>query len=413
MRFPGMGRTLLIRETLAVSLGALRVNKLRSLLTMLGIVIGVAAVIAMVALGRGAQNSVNDRIAALGTTLLTVNPGQVTTRGIASATDRAKLTTDDADALARDGRYIAAVEPEMSRSLQVQFGGSNANTTVLGTTPNYLDVRKYTLAAGTMFTQNDDDARSRVAVLGQTVLANLGVGNDIVGQEVRINSMPFKVIGTLASKGSGGGFGDPDDEVLIPISTARFRVFTTKELRTIGVLAPSESLITRSMVDIDRILRRSHHIAPGGAPDFQVRNQADFLNTFAATTQAFTMLLAGIAAVSLIVGGIGIMNIMLVSVTERTREIGVRKALGATRRNILLQFLIESVVLSLLGGLIGVSIGAGSAILFRLLLSWNTAVSGSSILLAFGFSALVGVAFGVWPARRAASLDPIVSLRYE
>ena len=402
-----------MRETVSVSLGALRVNKLRSLLTMLGIVIGVGAVIAMVALGRGAQNSVNDRIAALGTTLLTVNPGQITTRGIASATDRARLTTDDADALERDGRYLAAVEPEMSRSLQVQLGASNANTTVLGTTPNYLDVRKYTIAAGAMFTQADDDARARVVVLGQTVLQNLGVGNEIVGQDVRINSMPFRVVGTLASKGSGGGFGDPDDQVLIPISTARFRVFTTKDLRAIGVLAPSESLITRSMVDIDRVLRRSHHIAPGGAADFQVRNQADFLNTFAATTEAFTMLLAGIAAVSLIVGGIGIMNIMLVSVTERTREIGVRKALGATRKNILLQFLIESVVLSLLGGFIGVCLGAGSAILFRYLLAWNTAVSPSSILLAFGFSALVGIAFGVWPARRAAALDPIVSLRYE
>jgi putative ABC transport system permease protein len=407
------GGTLLVKETVSVSLSALRVNKLRSLLTMLGIVIGVGAVIAMVALGRGAQNSVNDRIAALGTTLLTVNPGQVTSRGIASATDRARLTTDDADALVRDGRYIAAVEPEMSRSLQVQFGGSNANTTVLGTTPNYLEVRKYSLASGAMLTQADDDARARVAVLGQTVLQNLGVGNEIVGQEIRINSMPFRVIGTLATKGSGGGFGDPDDEVLIPIGTARIRVFTTKDLRTIGVLAPSESLITRTMVDIDRILRRSHHIAPGGAPDFQVRNQADFLNTFAATTQAFTMLLAGIAAVSLIVGGIGIMNIMLVSVTERTREIGVRKALGATRKNILLQFLIESVVLSLLGGFIGICLGAGSAILFRYLLSWNTAVSPSSIVLAFGFSALVGVLFGVWPARRAAALDPIVSLRYE
>ncbi len=413
MRLPGMGGTLLMRETLSVSLGALRVNKLRSLLTMLGIVIGVGAVIAMVALGRGAQNSVNERIAALGTTLLTVSPGQVSSRGIASATDRARLTADDADALERDGQYIAAVEPEMSRSLQVQYGGTNANTTVLGTTPNYLDVRKYSMAGGTMFTPVDDDARRRVAVLGQTVLSNLGAGNEIIGQEIRINSIPFTVIGTLATKGSGGGFGDPDDEILIPLSTARFRVFTTKDLRAIGVLAPSESLITRAMVDIDRILRRSHHIPAGGAPDFQIRNQADFLNTFAATTQAFTLLLAGIAAVSLVVGGIGIMNIMLVSVTERTREIGVRKALGATRRNILLQFLIESVVLSLLGGFIGVCLGAGSAILFRLLLSWNTAVSASSIALAFGFSALVGIAFGVWPARRAAALDPIVSLRYE
>jgi len=404
---------MLVKETIGVALGALRVNKLRSLLTMLGIVIGVGAVIAMVALGRGAQNSVNARISALGTTLLTVNPGQVQSGGVASATDRARLTADDADAHVRDGKWIAAVEPEMGRSLQVQFRNANTNTTVLGTTPNYLDVRKYSLAAGNMFTSQDDDGRRRVAVLGQTTLQNLGVGNEIVGQEIRINSIPFQVIGTLASKGSGGGFGDPDDQVLIPLGTARFRVFTTKDLRTIGVLAPSESLITRTMVDIDRILRRSHRIPPGGAADFQIRNQADFLNTFAATTQAFTLLLAGIATVSLVVGGIGIMNIMLVSVTERTREIGVRKALGATRKNILLQFLIESVVLSLLGGFIGICLGGGSAVLFRSTLHWNTAVAPSSILLAFGFSALVGVAFGVWPARRAASLNPIEALRYE
>jgi len=404
---------MLVKETIGVALGALRVNKLRSLLTMLGIVIGVGAVIAMVALGSGAQNSVNARISALGTTLLTVNPGQVQSGGVASATDRARLTADDADALVRDGKWIAAVEPEMGRSLQVQFRNANTNTTVLGTTPNYLDVRKYSLAAGNMFTSQDDDGRRRVAVLGQTTLQNLGVGNEIVGQEIRINSIPFQVIGTLASKGSGGGFGDPDDQVLIPLGTARFRVFTTKDLRTIGVLAPSESLITRTMVDIDRILRRSHRIPPGGAADFQIRNQADFLNTFAATTQAFTLLLAGIATVSLVVGGIGIMNIMLVSVTERTREIGVRKALGATRKNILLQFLIESVVLSLLGGFIGICLGGGSAVLFRSTLHWNTAVAPSSILLAFGFSALVGVAFGVWPARRAASLNPIEALRYE
>jgi putative ABC transport system permease protein len=403
---------MLLAETIAVALNALRVNKLRSLLTMLGIVIGVGAVIAMVALGRGAQNSVKERIEALGTTLLTIQPGQVQRGGVASGTDRARLTIDDADALEREGRFIAAVEPEMSRNLQVQFGAENTNTTVLGTTPNYLEVRKYSLDAGSMFAKQDDDARRRVAVLGQTVVNDLGLGGDAVGQEVRINSMPFRVIGVLASKGSGG-FGDPDDQVLIPISTARFRVFTTKDLRTIGVLAPSESLITRSMVDVDRILRRAHRIPPGGDADFRIRSQSDFLNTFAATTQAFTMLLAGIAAVSLVVGGIGIMNIMLVSVTERTREIGVRKALGATRHNILLQFLIESVVLSLLGGMIGVSLGAGSAVLFRHTLHWNTAVSGSSVLLAFGFSALVGVAFGVWPARRAAALDPIVSLRYE
>ena len=405
---------MLITETLQVALDALRVNKLRSALTMLGIVIGVSAVIAMVALGRGAQNSVNERIAALGTTLLTVVPGQLTVGGVASQTDRAPLTVDDAQALQNGAQWIAAVEPEMARQLPVQFRGANTSTQVIGTTPNYLDVRKYSLAAGRMFTSGDDDGRRRVAVLGQTVVNNLNTtADDILGAFIRVRGIQFTVIGVLAPKGGASSFADPDDELLIPLGTARFRVLDTKNLRSISLLAPSESLLTQTMSEADRLLRRSHHLQSGRPDDFQIRNQADFLNTFAQTTQSFTALLAGIAAVSLLVGGIGIMNIMLVSVTERTREIGIRKALGATRANILLQFLIEAVVLSLLGGLLGVMLGAGGAVVMRQAFHWNTAVASSSIVLAFVFSALVGIVFGVWPARRASALDPIASLRYE
>jgi len=408
------GRDMLIGETVAVALGALRANKLRSALTMLGVVIGVAAVVAVVALGRGAQQSVNARISALGTTMLTVIPGQVFGRGVASGSDRAKLTLDDANALADQGRVLTAVEPEMSQNMQVQYGSKNANTSVIGTTANYLDVRKYTMDVGKMFNDAEDRGRERVAVLGAAIPDNLGApAAALVGQPIRIGGLQYTVIGVLASKGQTGGFQNPDDQILIPINTARFRAFGSDRIRSINVLAPSEAEIPETMADIERVLRRAHKLQPGVDDDFTIRNQSDFLATLGETTQVFTALLAGIAAVSLLVGGIGIMNIMLVSVTERTREIGVRKALGATRGNILLQFLIEAVVLCLLGGIGGVILGAGGAIIMNRVASWATSVSVASVIIALIFSAAVGILFGVWPARRAAALDPIVALRYE
>ncbi|MHB1223354.1 MAG: ABC transporter permease [Gemmatimonadaceae bacterium] len=406
---------MLVGETLSVALGALRANKLRSFLTMLGIVIGVSAVIAVVALGRGAQKAVNERISALGTTLLTVNAGQAFGRGVASADSRAPLTMDDATFLAERITHATAVQPEMSRQLQVQYLNKNTNTQVVGTTSNYLEVRKYEMEAGRMFTTADDMGRRRVAVVGPSVLASLGLDNPqaLIGQPVRIRGLQFEVVGVLKSKGSSSGFNDPDDQVLIPLQTARFRAFGSDRLRSISVLATSDAEIPLAMADIQKLLRRSHRLRQGQADDFQIRNQADFLSTAAETTQVFGLLLAGIATVSLLVGGIGIMNIMLVSVTERTREIGVRKALGATSNNILLQFLIEAVVLCLVGGLVGVILGTGGAWALSALGSFSTDVSSDSIVLAFVFSALVGVVFGVWPARRAATLDPIVALRYE
>ena len=406
---------MLLGETIGVALGALRANKLRSFLTMLGVVIGVGAVIAVVALGRGAQQSVSARITALGTTLLTVFPGQIfAPGGVASGGDRAVMKVADAKALDSAGSAIAAVAPEMERQLQVQYLNTNTNTDVIGTTPNYLQVRKYQIAEGKMFTEGDDRASRRVAVLGASVPDNLGVAAaSLVGQNVRIGGFLFEVIGVLATKGIGGGFGDPDDQVLIPLTTAQFRVFGTDGIRQIGVLAASELEIPMAMAQIQRTLRREHRLRVGIPDDFRIRNQSDFLNTLGETTQIFTFLLSGIAAVSLLVGGIGIMNIMLVSVTERTREIGVRKALGATPRNILLQFLIEAVVLCLLGGVGGIVFGWGAAFALSKFGNFNTSVAPSSILLAFLFSGFVGILFGVWPARRAAALDPIQSLRYE
>lgn len=406
---------MLIGETLSVALGALRANKLRSFLTMLGIVIGVSAVIAVVALGRGAQKSVEDRIAALGTTLLTIQPGQAFGRGVASGTDRARITLDEYEMLVERGTVLKAIQPEMSQQLQVQYLNRNMNVRTVGTTANYLEVRKYELEAGRMFTNGDDVGRRRVAVVGPAVLTGLGLDNPqaLIGENVRIRGLQFEVIGVLKSKGDANPFNNPDEQVLIPIQTARYRAFGTDRVNSISVLAESEAQIPAAMAEIQKILRRSLRLRPGQPDNFNIRNQADFLNTAAETTQVFGLLLAGIATVSLVVGGIGIMNIMLVSVTERTREIGVRKALGATKSNILLQFLIEAVVLCLLGGLVGVIIGAGGAIALSRFGTFTTQVSTDSIVLAFVFSAVVGVVFGVWPARRAATLDPITALRYE
>jgi putative ABC transport system permease protein len=404
-----------VNEILRVALEALRVNKMRSILTMLGIIIGVGAVIAMLALGNGAKAAVNERIAALGTTMVTVVPGQVFTGGIASNADRAQLKVDDATMLEQRGTTFTAVEPEMSRNQQVQYITANTSTNVTGAPANFAEVRKYTIGVGRMFTENDDFGRKRVAVVGSTTATNLGVTSPagLVGQQIRINGVAFEVVGVFAPKGGATGFNDPDDQIVIPLGTARFRLFGTENLRSINLLAPSEDKIDEVMADASKILRRAHRLPVGRPDDFQIRNQADFLNTAAETTQVFTALLAGVALVSLLVGGIGIMNIMLVSVTERTREVGVRKALGATRKTILAQFLIEAVVLCALGGVIGILAGTGTAAILHTALNWNTQVSIPSVVLAFVFSAAVGIIFGVWPARRAASLDPILALRYE
>ena len=404
---------MLLGEIVRVALEALRANKLRSLLTMLGIIIGVGAVITMLALGSGAQKSVQDRIQALGPTLLSIYPGQSFTRGVASDT-RVSLTMDDDTALANNARYLTDVVPELSRNLQVQQGSQNINVSVVGTTPNYAPVRNYTITAGRMFTAGDDAARRRVAVLGSAIPDMLNSNRTaMIGQEILIRGISFEIVGVLSEKGSQGSFSNPDEQMLIPLETARYRVMGTNRLRDIAVKVDDINHMNLAMIEIERVLRRQHKIRAGQDNDFQIRNQTDILATLQQTTETFKYLLAGIAAVSLLVGGIGIMNIMLVSVTERTREIGVRKALGATRFNIMFQFLVEALVLCLLGGLIGVLIGSFGAVVLSRLAHWNTLISPLAILLAFVFSAAVGLFFGIWPARRAASLDPIVALRYE
>jgi len=401
-------------EVLQIAFASLRANKLRSGLTMLGIVIGIGSVIAVVALGTGAKQSVQERIAKLGTTLLQVNAQRIAQGGVQLA-DAKRMTMADVKMLEERATKLSAIQPQQDQRLMVQYGRQNSQSSVTGTTPNFLEVRKYKLAAGRMFTSQDNEARRRVTVLGATPLGNLGITepSQIIGELVRIRGLQFEVIGVLAPKGQVSGFGDPDDQVLIPFETGRWRVFGTDRLNDINLLAMHEDSVNAAMEEVASIMRRSHKLRPGKPDDFTIRNQADFLNTLGATTEVFTYLLSGIATVSLLVGGIGIMNIMLVSVTERTREIGIRKALGATKLTILTQFLAEAIALCLFGGLIGVAVGAGTAWTLRTSFGWSTVIVPSSIVTAFIFSALVGVLFGVWPARRAASLDPIVALRYE
>jgi putative ABC transport system permease protein len=403
---------MLLDETVRVALQAIRANKLRSLLTALGIIIGVGAVITMIALGTGAKKAVQDRIQALGPTLLTLFAGQSFRGGVAQ-NNRVSLTMDDDTALANQARYLVAVVPELATSLQVQIGSQNANVSIVGTTPNYVPVHTYTLTAGRMFTNGENQARQRYAVLGASVPTMFNANPAaLIGQEMQVRGIPFTIIGILSEKGSQG-FSNPDEQILIPLETARYRIMGTDRLRSITAQVDSLTNMNLAMIEIERVLRRQHKIRSGGDNDFQIRNQTDILSTFQQTTQTFGFLLAGIAAVSLLVGGIGIMNIMLVSVTERTREIGVRKALGATRANILLQFLVEALVLCLVGGSVGVLLGTVGALVLSRVAHWNTAISPFSILLAFVFSAIVGLFFGIYPARRAAALDPIVALRYE
>ncbi|MEO8032426.1 MAG: ABC transporter permease [Gemmatimonadota bacterium] len=404
---------MLVGETISVAIQSIRANKLRAMLTTLGIIIGVGAVITMVALGTGAQKAVQDQINALGPNLLTVFPGQSFMRGVASAT-RVSLTTDDSDDLQQSATMLSAVVPEMQTQLQVKYGGTNINTTIDGTTPNFFPVKNFNLAYGRLFSSGDNASQERYAVLGYEIPNQLNANPAaMIGQTVLIGGSPFEIIGVLRKKGAQGSFFNPDEQILIPLQTARYRVMGSNRLRSITVQVMDSIPLQQGMVDLERVMRKAHKIRPGGDNDFRIQNQQDILATQQATTQIFTTLLASIAAVSLLVGGIGIMNIMLVSVTERTREIGVRKALGATAINIMMQFLIEALVLCLAGGFVGILLGIGITTVLAHAAGWNALVSGKAVALSFGFSAAIGLFFGIWPARRAARLDPITALRYE
>ncbi len=402
-------------ESVIIAFEGLKANKLRSVLTMLGIIIGVGAVIAMVAIGIGVQQKVESSIAGLGSNLLIVVPGASSPSGGVrlAAGSNITLTNKDAQAIAREVDNINAVAPAVSRQFQLVFGNQNWQTSVQGSTPEFLEVRNWNIASGAFFSSRDLDARARVVVIGQTLVTNLFGDINPIGQTIRINKAPFKVIGVFEAKGQSAAGQDQDDVAVIPLTTAQDRLMGITYVSNINIQAANAEVIDQVQNDISALLRVRHRIQSGAPDDFTVRNLAAIMATAAETTGAITTLLGCIAAISLVVGGIGIMNIMLVSVTERTREIGIRKALGATYSNILLQFLIEAIVLGVTGGLLGILLGVASAHIISTVAGWNTVISPSSILLAFGVSVAIGLFFGLYPARKAALLDPIEALRHE
>jgi len=404
---------MLVFEIIAVAMGAIRANALRSVLTTLGIVIGVGAVITMVALGEGAQQRVQQQIETMGTTVLTIRPGQQFWGGVSRGETQMRI--EDAEALRSETLGLLKVSPELQSRMQVAYLRWNSSNTLMGVWPEYFEIYNHEVVAGRFFTEGELRGRRRVAVLGHNLPESLGETPPelLIGQTIQLRGIPFEVIGVLAEKGDAAWV-RPDEQVFIPQSTAQYRVMGGRD-RLNAIYASTESTeeLDRAYGEIDRIMRREHRIRPGEEADFNIRNSADLLETFNETNETFTLLLAGIAGVSLLVGGIGIMNIMLVSVTERTREIGVRKALGATRRAIMTQFLVEALFLCVLGGLLGVVVGYGAAELMTRVAEWETVVAPQAVAVALAFSAGIGLFFGIWPARRASMLDPIDALRYE
>ncbi|HEU5260857.1 MAG TPA: ABC transporter permease [Gemmatimonadales bacterium] len=389
-------------------------NKLRTLLTMLGIVIGVAAVILMVAVGYGAQSRIQEQVASLGTNLIVITPGSTTRGGVSlGAGTFNRLTVEDADKLIREGTVLSGVSPVTFTRAQIVGGAGNWRAPINGVSTAYQTIRDWPVEAGTFF--SDDDVRSmrKVAIVGKTVADNLFPGIDAVGQQVRLRNVPFTIVGVLAAKGQTAGGADQDDVVLVPYTTAQTRLSGVSFIGQILVSAALATDIPAAQQEIRAILRESHRLSEDENDDFTVRNQSDLAEAAQSTTEVMSLLLAAIASISLVVGGIGIMNIMLVSVTERTREIGIRLAVGARGSDVLTQFLVESVAMSLLGGLFGLAMGFGGAVLLGRLTGWSTATPPAAVLIAVGFSAAVGVFFGWYPARKAARLDPIEALRHD
>ena len=393
---------------------ALRRNKMRSFLTMLGIIIGVAAVITMLAIGQGAEYSVKQQIASLGTNVLIIFPGSQQRGGIrVGAGSMTTLTEEDAQAIRDECPAVAYVSPGTFAGGQVIAGNLNWATSIQGVGADYTQIREWAVQYGNFFTDQDIKAATKVCVLGATVAANLFPDADPVGQNIRIRNVPFKVIGVMTKKGQNAMGQDQDDIILAPYSTVQRRLSHFPYIMQILVSAVSSNEIETAQKQISELLRMRHKVAPYDPDDFTIRNQSDIANAATATSQILTILLASIASVSLLVGGIGIMNIMLVSVTERTREIGIRMSVGARGKDILTQFLIEALVLSLLGGITGIILGVVGSKLISNLAEWPTFITAFSILLSFGFSILVGLFFGFYPARKAAMLNPIDALRYE
>ena len=403
-----------IKKILKAAIKSILKSRMRSLLTALGIIIGVAAVVVMVAIGDGAQQQVERQIAALGTNMIIIFPGSSSSGGISrGAGSINRFTMDDVQKIKDGASFIQYVSPVVRSSAQIIGGAGNWSTQVLGVATNYLNIRDWPLSSGSFFTDRDVLSRAKVAVLGQTVVNNLFPNQDPVGQQIRIRNVPFRVIGVLNPKGQSAMGSDNDDVILAPSTTVLDRLVGGRYINYIQASAFSVDQINQAQAQLTTIMRQAHHIKAGDDNDFTVRNQADITAAATATSAVLTILLGSVAGVSLIVGGIGIMNIMLVSVTERTREIGIRLSIGARTSDILVQFLIEALVLSLAGGLIGILLSFGITYILNAYTSQAAYIKPEIVLLAFGFAGIIGVFFGFYPARKAANLNPIDALRYE
>lgn len=404
-------------ETAKISLRSLWANKMRSGLAILGVIIGVGAVIAMIAVGRGASLQIESHISSMGSNILIIVPGTTTSGGVRmGAGTQQSLSLDDAIAIEKECSAVSRVSPELSGVAQVVYGNRNWSTGVKGTTEGMMDVHNWSVSSGRFLTDQDVRSSTKVAVIGETVAYELFGNANPVGEIIRIKKVPFQVVGVLAPKGQSAFGSDQDDVIFVPVTTAQKRLFGTpfpRMVRRISVKARDAESIYLAQEQITALLRQRHRIGPNQDDDFTVRNLTQVMEMAQQSTQAMTLLLGAIASVSLLVGGIGIMNIMLVSVTERTREIGIRMAVGARPRDIRLQFLIEAFLLSVIGGIAGIALGALLSQTLALLFDWSTSISPSSILLAFGFSGFVGVFFGFYPAYKASLMDPIEALRYE
>ncbi|HZV81890.1 MAG TPA: ABC transporter permease [Geobacteraceae bacterium] len=404
-------------QTLKIALRALRTNKMRSFLTMLGIIIGIAAVIAMMAVGAGARHVISQQIASIGSNILLVLPGSTTSGGLRTGSGGAQtLTSDDARAMMNECTAVEYASPTVRTSGLAVFGNMNWSTVVMGTTPEFFAIREWGMVSGRSIEQQDVDGAAKVCLVGQTVAENLFGSDDPVGKIIRIKKVPFTVIGLLERKGQSPQGQDQDDSIFVPLRTAQRNLVRSQQPNSVNavmVKARSEAELGKAEEQVQALLNQRHRITNSKEPDFSVRNLSEILAVAEESSKAMSLLLGAVAAISLIVGGIGIMNIMLVSVTERTREIGVRMAIGARKSNILLQFLTEAVLLTMIGGLIGILLGGLSATVVSSFLQWPTLISVESITMASLFSAMVGIFFGYYPARKAASLNPIDALRYE